>query len=240
MTAALLALTFPGIAYGSWGPEGCSRSRHCYALAIRSTHTLASIAEDDNETADVYDWEEGGFLDQEQWVSWPGAKYPEDVGWVESGITEGGYVNCCIAYPFAATMTQNEVYHELEASGPVESGSGKYNYTMIYDSEVNGVYHVYWSGETNTPKWFEVARYGGGRPAYIEHEEAGLEAATNVNPYHAGRHQVAVSNGGEWYPWSGAYWEWESAICVAANRESKAEGNIEWDPGHSECKGGKT
>lgn len=235
------ALAGTPTADAKWGPtnscgiKSSPVNEHCYALATRSTHTLADIAADDNENAVVYDWENGGFYDQEQWVSWPGAKYPEDVGWVETGITEGDYVNCCVAYPFYATVTQKGVYHEYETPGPVASGSGEYNYTMIYDSERNGAYHVYWSAATNTANFYEVARYGGGRPENIEYEEAGLEVATEINPLHAGRHEVAVSNGGAWYPWSGAKWFHNRGVCIGHNRENTAEGNIEWDPGHNEC-----
>lgn len=229
-----------GPAYAKWGPKAncgtkASPNEHCYALAERSTNTLADIAADDNETAIVYDWATGGFYDQEQWVSWPYAKSPENVGWVEAGITEGNYIDCCTAYPFYATVTQTGAYHETVAPGPVESGSGKYNFTMIFDSESNGAYHVYWSGETGHADWFEVARFGGGRPVKIEYEEAGLEAATEINPYHAGRHEVAVSNGGTWYPWSGAGRYHSPGVCIGTNRENGAEGNIEWTPGHNEC-----
>jgi hypothetical protein len=46
---------------------------------------------------------------------------------------------------------------------------------------------------------------------------------------------VAVSNGGTWYPWSGAKWFHNRGVCIGHNRENTAEGNIEWDPGHNEC-----
>jgi len=175
-------------ALAKWGPyNNCGINEHCYAVTERHTHTLGAIAAEDNEVAIVWDWEHGGFYDQEQWASWPEAPYPEDEGWVEAGITEGGYVNCCTAYPFYATETQEGHYHEYETTGPVESGSGDYNYDLIQDTEQNGVIHVYWSGATNTADWFEVARYGGGRPVYIEHNEGGLEAATEDTPSKASR-----------------------------------------------------
>ncbi len=168
--AVAVAACFVGVAagpaYAKWGPtKNCGiksgpKNEHCYAIAYRSTKTLADIAADDNETAIVYDWENWAFYDQEQWVSWPNAKSPENVGWVEAGITEGNHIDCCTAYPFYATVTQTGAYHETVAPGPVESGSGKYNYTLIYDSESNGAYHVYWSSETGHPYWFEVARFG--------------------------------------------------------------------------------
>lgn len=144
LTASALMSNTPALA--KWGPYnncGIRTYEHCYALSERPTHTLGAIAAEDNEVAIVWDWESGGFYDQEQWASWPGANYPEDIGWVEAGITEGGYVNCCTAYPFYATETQEGHYHEYETTGPVESGSGDYNYDLIQDTEQNGVYHVY-------------------------------------------------------------------------------------------------
>jgi hypothetical protein len=237
----LVSLTCSAAAQAKWGPsnncgiKSAPVNEHCYALAYRGTKTLASIAADDNEVAIVYDWASGGFYDQEQWASWPGAPGNEKNGWVESGITEGNYINCCTAYPFYASETQTGSYHEVIATGPVASGSGEYNYTLIFDPEYNGVYHVYWSAATNTAQWFEVAQFGGGRPVDIEENEGGLEAATEDNPYHAGRQEVAVSNGGAWYPWSGASWYKSPGTCIGHNREQTAEGNIEWDPGHNEC-----
>lgn len=154
------------------------------------------------------------------------------------GITEGWREttgDCCTAYPFYATMTQEGHYHQGFAPGPVASGSGEYNFTLIFDGELNGVYKVYWSSATNTANWFEVARFGGGRPVYLEYQEGGLEVASEDNPYHAGRDEVAASNGSTWYPWTGAFWEHNPGVCIGHNRESSAAGNIEWTPGHNEC-----
>jgi hypothetical protein len=195
------------------------------------------VAGDDNEVAIVYDWENYARYNQEQWVSWPSAEGNEKNGWVEAGITEGNHINCCTAYPFVATETQTGLYHERIAEGPVESGSGYYNYTLIQDTEKNGVYHVYWSAATNTAQWFEVAQYGGGRPVYIQEDEAGLEAATEINPYHAGRDYVWTTQGGAWSLWSEAEWYASPGICMNNNRENRSTGNIEWDPGHNECLG---
>jgi hypothetical protein len=229
-----------GTAQAKWGPTGSCGIRtaeHCYATSERSTSVLASIDAADNETAIVSDWQNGAFYDQEQWVTWPNAPYPQNRGWVEAGITEGNYIDCCTAYPFYATETQTGAYHEHLASGPVASGSGQYNFNLIYDTTHNGVYHVYWSSATNTANWFEVAQYGGGRPGVIQYQEAGLEVATETNPYHAGRQEVAAGgpNPPEWSAWTGAKWSHDRGICIGSNRELGAAGNIEWTPGHNEC-----
>jgi hypothetical protein len=230
------ALLLPGAADAAWGPTlKCSMSKHCYGISGRPTNYVASIAAEDNEVANVGDWYNNAFYDQEQWVSWPNATYPQNVGWVEAGISEGNRRDCCTAYPFYASENQKGEYHEFLAEGPVASGSGQYNYDLIYDAEKNGVYHVYWSAATNTANWFEVARYGGGRPILIGEQEGGLEVSSEVNPYHAGRQEVAASNGGEWFPWTGVGWLKDPGVCIGANRENGAAGNIEWTPGHNEC-----
>src|SRR6202043_1719943 len=107
-------------AQAKWGPTlKCGikdePNEHCYAVAEHYTGVLASIAAEDNEVAIVYDWENGAFYDQEQWVSWPNAPYPQDVGWVEDGITEGERMDCCTAHPFVATWTQKNEYHQYVA-----------------------------------------------------------------------------------------------------------------------------
>lgn len=240
VVAVIVAASTTPVAEAKWGPTNNCGIRdepleHCYALSMRNTGVLASIAAEDNENAVVYDWEYGGFYDQEQWVSWPKASYPQNVGWVEDGITEGEYMDCCTAHPFVATLTQKNLYHQIVAPGPVASGSGEYNFDMIFDAEKNGAYHMYWSTATNTANWIEAARYGGGRPVNIERQEGGLEVASEDNPLHAGRQMVAASNGGEWWPWTGATTFKDKGVCIGANRENGAAGNIEWTPGHNEC-----
>lgn len=106
---------------------------------------------------------------------------------------------------------------------------------MIYDPEENGAYHMYWSSATNQAYWFEVARYGGGRPVDIGEQEAGFEGATEYAPYHLGRQMVAALASGGWTSWEGDWWYKNPGVCMWANSESSAAGNIEWDPGHNKC-----
>jgi hypothetical protein len=236
LAVLFVALSSASGAQARWGPaENCSLATHCYAFSYRSGGYYDSIAAEDNEVAVDADWESGSFYDQEEWVSWPSAPSPQNHGWVEAGISEGNGRDCCTAFPFYATLTQKYEYHEVLAPGPVTSGSGQYNYVEIFDTEHNGVYHVFWSGATNTTNWFEVARFGGGRPTLIGEVQGGLEVASNVNPYHAGRQEVALTNGGEWVPWSGAAWYKDRGVCIGSNRELGAAGDIEWTPGHNEC-----
>ncbi len=176
------------------------------------------------------DWANGGFVTNEQWVSFTGLE-----GWIENGQIIGRDNDCCTAHPFYAEETTGHVFHIYITPGPVASGSGQYNYDMIYDAEHNGAYHLYWSSATNTANFFEVARYGGGWPAFITYQEAGMEAASESAPYHAGRQEVAAYNGGEWLPWTGAVKYHDPGVCIGNNRELSAAGDIEWTPGHNEC-----
>jgi hypothetical protein len=166
-----------GLRTSPMGPQSnCGISekplKHCYGIARHKAHWLGSIAAEDNEVAVVYNWQyEDAFYDQEQWVSWPNASYPQNIGWVEAGITEGNFLDCCTAYPFAATLTQKSEYHELLGQGPVASGSGQYNYDMIYDAEANGLYRVYWSAATNRPTGFRSPNTVVGGPLTLKNKK---------------------------------------------------------------------
>jgi hypothetical protein len=238
-SALLVTMLMSGTpAQAKWGPKNncgirSTPNEHCYAVSKRPTGVYASIAAEDNENAHVYDWGNGGFIDNEQWVSF----YNQGVeGWIEDGITIGNDRDCCTAYPFIAEDTPKIKggYYEYIAPGPVASGSGEYNYDLIFDAEHNGVYRVYWSTATNTWNWTEVTRFSGW-PVWISEEEGGMEAASEDAPLHAGRQEVAASNGGEWWPWGGATWYHSPGVCIGSNRELPAAGNIEWTPGHNEC-----
>jgi hypothetical protein len=111
------------------------------------------------------------------------------------------------------------VYKEYISPGTLPTES--YNHYVLFDAEVNGRWHIYWG-------CCEVAYYGGGWPTYLMEQEAGIEAATPVQPYNWGRQMVAASNGGEWWPWTGASTYHDPGVCVATNVESSRAGNIMW------------
>lgn len=205
-----------------WAKEQCSEATHCYGLAGRDIESsggvLASIDFVDTNAGSY----EGntvpnaptGFVDEEQWISWP-----KRAGeWIETGQANGYPYSCCQEHPFYAEMLKG-VYKEYISSGTLPTES--YNHYVLFDSEVNGRWHVYWG-------CCEVGYYGGGWPAYLMEQEAGIEAATSVQPYNWGRQMVAASDGGEWWPWTGAWTSHDPGICVAPNAESSAAGNIMW------------
>jgi hypothetical protein len=236
----------PAVAQAKWGPsnncgtyvnESDTVNEHCYALSIRTGQAkYASIAAEDNESASITDWASGGFITNEQWVS-----FGKSAEWLENGIIMGASRDCCTAYPFFAWKKPGEAFQKYETTGPVESGSGKYNYDMIYDEKVDGHWKFFWSGATNEPKWFAVETVSGFAKNWYSAQEAGMEASTEYAPTHAGREGVAATNKGfeltSYLPWTGASKVSDPGVCINTNRENGAAGNIEWTPGHNECKG---
>jgi hypothetical protein len=216
--------TLVASAQARWGNEHCSEASgsHCYGLSGRNIESyggvLASIDFVDT-TPVVYNGIQTpdaprGFVDEEEWISWP--KRPEE--WIETGQANGTPYGCCEEHPFYAEQLKG-VYHEYLSAGTEPTNS--YNHYVLFDPEVNGRWHIYWG-------CCEVGYYGGGWPAYLMNQEAGIEAATPEQPYNWGRQQVAASDGGEWTPWSGAWTYHDPGVCVATNVESSAAGNIMW------------
>ncbi len=206
-----------------WGSEHCSEVSHCYGLAGRNIEAyggvLASIDFVDNQSGNfeghTVPSAPGGFVDGEEWISWPKRSEEE---WIETGQANGEPFSCCEEHPFYAEMLKG-VYKEYISSGTVPLNS--YNHYVLFDSEINGRWHIYWG-------CCEVGYYGGGWPAYLMNQEGGIEAATPEQPYVWGSDEVAASNGGEWTPWSGDWHYHDPGICVITNTEAPSEGNIMW------------
>jgi hypothetical protein len=215
--------TLTASASARWGKEHCSEVTHCYGLAGRNIEAyggvLASIDFVDNPSGSfeghTVPGATGGFVDGEEWISWP--KKPEE--WIETGQANGFPYSCCVEHPFYAEQLKG-VYKEYLSPGTVALNT--YNHYVLFDSEINGRWHIYWG-------CCEVGYYGGGWPAYLMNQEAGIEAATAEQPYVWGSDEVAASNGGEWTPWSPGLWTLhDPGICVITNPESPSAGNISW------------
>jgi hypothetical protein len=222
--AVLLAVLGAPAAQARWGREHCSYEAHCYGLSGRNIESyggvLASIDYVDT-TPIVYegiqtpnaDWGQG-FIDEEQWISWP--KKPGE--WIETGQANGYPYGCCEEHPFYAEDLQGK-YKEYLSPGTEPLNT--YNHYVLFDASHNGVWHIYWG-------CCEVGYYGGGWPVYLMQQEAGIEAVTPEQPYNWGKQEVAASDGGEWTPWSGAGWSHDPGICITTNADSSAAGNIQW------------
>jgi hypothetical protein len=165
-----------------------------------------------------------GDVSEEEWISWPAKKNE----WIETGQTNGdtktGYF-CCEERGFYAKQYKG---HYSEEGSTYSFLKNNYNHYVLYDPEKNGVWRIYWG-------CCEVGAFGGGWPAYLMEQEAGIEAATYSQPYNWGRQEVAASDGGEWTAWTGAKkvrvaYEKENYgdVCIANNVESSAAGNIMW------------
>jgi hypothetical protein len=217
----------PTAAEARWGPnQNCSQATHCYGLAMRNTQNYGSIDYSDTAGIKVYGWATGDFVTNEQWISWEREGIP---GWIEIGQIIGDYTDCCTLHPFIAEEQNHKFKIEIS---PAAVQPNAYNHYLIFDGEHNGSWHLYWGcADAQGPEWCEVGRYGGGWPALLAEQEAGIEISANTEPYAYGRQEVAAVNEGPWYPWTGARYYNDPGIHIAMNSELPAAGNIEWAVG---------
>lgn len=222
--AAMVA--FVSSAQATWGPRGeckIANSWHCYATSWRKANDLGSILQADEEAADVYDYASGGLVTQEQWIS-----FAHQSGFIGMGQVEGwgSEYGCCTVHPFFEEETPTHVYHRRVAEG---SGYNTYANYLIYDTEKNDIWRMYWGG------WTEEEHYGGWAEERFDEQEAGTEAGTEVHPIDTGRDYVArwINGSSPWYPWNGAEYGVfpEGAFSLHHNVQLPAEGNIEWQVG---------
>ncbi|MGA9313871.1 MAG: hypothetical protein WBV77_04480 [Solirubrobacteraceae bacterium] len=221
-------------AEAGWGGR-CSagENHHCYATAGRNIQryggVLASIVYVDTTGVNAND----GVVNEEQWINFPGTER-DNGDWIEagqtSGIRENGSYECCTMRPFYAEMGPGKdkyQVHEDENAVPQNS----YNHYVLFDAEVNGGWDIYWGNTL-------VGRYGGGWPAYLTEQEAGIEVASEARPSEWGRDQTYASDGGAWSSWAtGVEYFYNSGICAEQNTEfPTVEGDIMWGTqGYDEC-----
>jgi hypothetical protein len=226
LAAALPLGTCAPSAQATWGPNAeckIANAWHCYALSWRKANDLGSILFADTESADVYDYYNGGLATEEQWIS-----FAHQHGFVEMGQVEGWgpEYGCCTVHPFFAEETPSGEYHKRVAEG---SGLNVYAHYLIYDTEQNAIWRMYWG------EWTEEEHYGGWSETRFAEQEAGTEVGSEVRPIDNGRDEVArwYSGSSPWYPWSGAEYAVfpEGALCMHHNAQLPAEGNTEWRVG---------
>lgn len=212
---AVLTLAFAGPAGASWpsGYEECKfgEGHHCYSVSRHTVKALESIVYIKDLSANVSEWETDAFSSHEQWI-----EFGSQSEWVETGDISGYGFSCCSPHPFYAEQKEGVFKTELS---PGVVPSGEYNHYTLYDSEGNGIWRVYWNSS-------EVGHWSGW-PEKFSKEEAGVEADSETEPGSLERQLVAWSEGGEWYPWSEDEWHADEGLCVKANPESSAAGNIQ-------------
>jgi len=216
----LLMLTTATPALASWpstivgGANECNgtESGHCYALSEHHVNAIASIAFIKDLNANVSEWAKGARSSHEQWIS-----FGKENEWIETGDVTGYPYNCCSPHPYYAEQ-KSGTYKEELSTGVVPGGA--YNHYILYDQERNGRWHVYFN-------CCEVGSYGGGWPEKFSLQEAGVEAVSTSEPGSLSRQEVAWSEGGEWFPWTGATWYKDLGLCIKTNPESGAAGNIQ-------------
>lgn len=180
-------------------------THHCYALAewdmvgCPRECIQGGVADIVTESMDVPGWASGDFVDDEMWET---SKSSE--GWVESGTTAGGGLDCCSLHRFEADMNNNGTgYSEYVQPGAV-NGDEAHDY-VIQDLEHNGNWRVYW-GQENTD-WYEAGVYNHGYPSSTDELEAGFEGGANTQPYNSAVQALAGVWGEppSWHPWEGVY-----------------------------------
>jgi len=208
--AAALAVMAAGMAaptpaQASWPCyRDSSETHHCYTLAAWHMRGCpiecvdGGVADISTFSVNVPGAESGDGVNNEMWVS-----NHTTAGWVESGQTAGAPYDCCSMHPFiAAETTDGKHYYEYEQPGTI--GLNQYNDYVIQDLDHSGVWRIYWGKENSN--WVEIHGYGG-YWAQADELEAGMEAATNSQPYNEGSQALATVYGSpeSWHPWEGVY-----------------------------------
>lgn len=214
-------------AQASW-PTGFGECKfaegsHCYALSEHSGEALSSIVFIKDLWADIPEWETGAFSSHEQWIT-----FGSSSEWIETGDISGYGFSCCSPHPFYAEQREGVFKSELS---PGIVPSGEYNHYILYDSENNGRWHVFWNccevgSEEGWPKKFSK-------------EEAGVEVDSETEPASLARQLVAWSEGGEWYPWTGSEWYASPGLCVKTNPESGVPATSRAEPNSVPVKRGR-
>jgi hypothetical protein len=234
------ALLLPAAAQANWGPGGeCARpdSHHCYSTTWLLANDLGSIIQVEDEDSVVYDWAEGGFETQEEWITWPN-KYGSNA-WVEVGQIIGHGASCCTPHPFQFEQTPAGVDHALWPEAVPNPGYADY---LLYDTEGKGLWTFYYGspGGTNSQGqpdtvegWYPQGYQWGGWPLRYEETEAGTEIGSESQPIDNGRDAVArwINGSSPWYPWNGYGWNEENSFCRNYNQDLNAPGNQEWSVG---------
>jgi hypothetical protein len=227
---AMLGAAAP--AGANWGSNGeCSENKHCYGLAYRNNASkYADIDYVDTTLSDVPEWARGAFVSNETWISWEDQGIP---GWIETGSIMGSLAGEEYnPHQFFAEEQKGRFQIHVD---PIPVPQSAYVHYMLDDNERNGAWRIFWGGAGSCGEgWCEVGRYGGGWPATLNEQEAGVEVASNSEPYNQGRDEVAASNNGlggppYWEPWTGAgYLTTTAAILIEHNSELPSAGNIAW------------
>ncbi len=200
---------------GTQSAYGCNvtENHHCYGITRWNMNkslgeeVYGGQAEIDTFYGSVPNWAtEGGFLDNEMWVSFPGEK------WVEGGVSVGAPVGERALYFFVARDYGGENYWEFNYPGDPAS----YNtWIGIYLDEpygANGEWCATWAWDTKPDFCFPGFQH------YSTDLEAGLEFATTT--------ASGADNNGQivgWALWNN--WTWHEQWAGSYNHASRVEPN---------------
>jgi hypothetical protein len=213
----------------TWGNKCRTGSnQHCYALAkwtmnskeyIFGSETLQNTSQ-----MDVPRWQEGDFVDDEEWLSF----FNSPVGnpyWTEMGQEGGDYHNCCSLYSFFAYQNHSG-YHAV--FGPEKPLSAPNWYTMRSAGGGTWCFYIGWAQEykQGCVEGFE---------SVSKEVEDGVEVDDEEQPVNAGYVQATwIAEHGEFYNWDSAHnGLWNEAgevsyngLCIAPYTPWNFPGNV--------------
>jgi hypothetical protein len=207
----------------TWGNDcKVAEAYHCYAVAEWSMtgneRVYGTESEQKTTEMNVPGWENGDFVDDEEWAAFPSTGL-----WVEAGQEAGNYRNCCNLFWFFAWET---------SSGYSQFTGPPYTWEVTYNTWNN--YGMQWVGNGEWcifvgPTWEQKIACHGGFSADSTLLEDGMEAATEKKPTNKG---VAVANA----TWEGSTHTWNKArnvstttgLCVSQFTPVNFPGNINY------------
>lgn len=171
----------------------CSRenNNHCYAIFKNGSTFEGTWVDLLTSDVEVYDWKESSFVTNETWAGFP------DGGWVEDGDYTGKAEGSEGKYPRYFYATEEPVgsehfYKYVFSTGPKD---GEWFYVQEQD-EGDGT----WCAWVNGGEVYCDA----GLPLYSPDQQAGLEAAADIQPYDYGTiYAWGMELGtGDWNTWN--------------------------------------
>jgi hypothetical protein len=215
VAVATACLMITASASASWGRKAigggaCSagEGHHCYAVAEwfmpHGNEKIEGLSTNVITTAmNVPYWQNGDFVDNEQWANFPNGR------WVEDGQTAGNGYDAISLHWFYAykNCAAANCYWENLAPWADRQGWVPNSYTV---SSIGGGTWCFKIGSVQT-------ECDGGFDTYTKDVEAGAEFADEAEPANSGKQETGVQwIEGAWHHWAAAAWFHEAAgTCVS-------------------------
>jgi hypothetical protein len=196
---------------------------HCYSVARWAMTGGEEVlgSESEQKTTEMYvpGAEKGDFVDNEEWVAFPGTGY-----WVEAGQQGGEYKGCCNLWWFYAYKNATGYHPHVDAPEVWEVTFNTWN-EYGFKGQGNGTWCFY-----TAPDWTSQNACVSGFSIYSKELEDGMEVATEEKPENYGSVLVnqETTNGG-WYAWNFAkYQATTPGLCWEHYTPSPYPGDINY------------